>query len=107
MVMASGEQVHGPSAIERFGDTAELGDEAVLHAADTQMRYTDDPATDKAFFDSYERELLATAESRQTVQFVAQVAARTPISFGCFCGDETRSHRLRLVMIIQKHAPLA
>jgi uncharacterized protein YeaO (DUF488 family) len=67
--------------------------------------YTDDPAADRAFFDSYERELLATAESRQTVQFVAQVAARIPISIGCFCGDEARCHRSHLVKIIQKHAP--
>jgi hypothetical protein len=29
-------------------------------------------------------------ERRQTVQFVAQVAARTPISVGCFCAKETR-----------------
>ena len=70
-------------------------------------RYTDDPAADRAFFDSYERELLATAESRQTVKFVAEVAARTPISIGCFCGDESRCHRSRLLKIIQEHAPFA
>jgi uncharacterized protein YeaO (DUF488 family) len=54
--------------------------------------------------DRYERELVATSESRQTVEFVAQVAARTPISIGCFCEDETRCHRSRLFKIIQEHA---
>ena len=57
--------------------------------------------------DRYERELLSSAESRQTVEFVAQVAARTPISIGCFCEDESRCHRSRLFKIIQEHAPLA
>jgi uncharacterized protein YeaO (DUF488 family) len=70
-------------------------------------RYTDDSAADRAFFDSYERELLATAERRQTIEFLAQVAARTPISIGCFCGDESRCHRSRLFKIILKHAPPA
>jgi len=73
--------------------------------ARVKSRDFDDPAVRKLFFDSYERELLATAESRQTVQFVAQVAAHIPISIGCFCGDESRCHRLRLIKIIQKHGP--
>jgi len=63
------------------------------------------PARRKAFFDRYERELLSNAESRQTVEFVAQVAARTPISIGCFCADESRCHRSRLLKIIEQHAP--
>ncbi len=57
--------------------------------------------------DRYERELLSSAESRQTVEFVAQVAARTPISIGCFCEDESRCHRSRLFKIIQEQAPKA
>jgi uncharacterized protein YeaO (DUF488 family) len=65
----------------------------------------DDPAVRKAFFNSYERELLATADSRQTVEFVAQVAMRTPISIGCFCEDESRCHRSRLLKILRRHAP--
>ena len=55
--------------------------------------------------DKYERGLLSNAESRQTVEFVAQVAARTPIAIGCFCEDESRCHRSRLFKIIQEHAP--
>jgi uncharacterized protein YeaO (DUF488 family) len=58
----------------------------------------------REFFDSYERELLASAEGRQTVEFIARVAARTPISIGCFCGDEARCHRSRLFKIIQERA---
>jgi uncharacterized protein YeaO (DUF488 family) len=58
----------------------------------------------KKELDRYERELLSSSESRQTVEFVAQVAARMPISIGCFCEDETRCHRSRLYKIIQEHA---
>jgi uncharacterized protein YeaO (DUF488 family) len=53
--------------------------------------------------DRYERELLATADSRQLVEFVAQIAVRTPISIGCFCEDESRCHRSRLFRIIEEH----
>jgi uncharacterized protein YeaO (DUF488 family) len=56
-------------------------------------------------FDRYERELLSNATGRQTVEFLAQVAARTPISIGCACQDESRCHRSRLYKIIQAHAP--
>jgi len=73
--------------------------------ARVKSRDFDDPAVRKAFFDSYERELFGSAEGRQTVQFVAQVAARIPISIGCFCSDESRCHRSHLLKIIQKHAP--
>ena len=73
----------------------------------SRKRDFNDPSVRKAFFDAYERELLSTAESRQTVQLIAEVAARTPISIGCFCSDESRCHRSRLLKIIKKHAPLA
>src|SRR2546430_422099 len=52
-------------------------------------RNFDDPARRRAFFDSYERELLSTAEGRQTLRLLAQIAKRTPISVGCFCADES------------------
>jgi uncharacterized protein YeaO (DUF488 family) len=67
----------------------------------------DEPAQRKRFFDRYEKELLSTADSRQTVQFVAEVAARMPIAIGCFCEDEARCHRSRLYKILQDHAPKA
>jgi uncharacterized protein YeaO (DUF488 family) len=67
----------------------------------------DDPAVRKAFFDSYERELLSTAESRQTVEFLAQVAMRTPVNIGCFCADESRCHRSRLLKILRRYTLIA
>ena len=72
-----------------------------------KKRDYNDPSVREEFFDTYERELLATAEGRQTVQFVAEVATRTPISIGCFYDDESRCHRSRLLKIIKKHTPLA
>lgn len=66
---------------------------------------SDDATVLKKFFDSYERELLSTAEGRQTIEFIAKVAARTAVSIGCFCEDESRCHRPRLYKIIQRYAP--
>ncbi len=54
--------------------------------------------------DRYERELLSDAAGRQTVELLANIAARTPISIGCFCEDESLCHRSRLFKIIQQHA---
>lgn len=51
--------------------------------------------------DRYERELLSTADSRQLIEFVAHIAARTPVAIGCFCEDESRCHRSRLYKILQ------
>jgi uncharacterized protein YeaO (DUF488 family) len=59
----------------------------------------------KKAFDRYERELLSNATGRQTLEFLAQVAARMPISIGCACEDESKCHRSRLYKIIQAHAP--
>ncbi len=59
----------------------------------------------EAAFDRYERELLSNATGRQTVEFLAAIAARTPIAIGCACADESRCHRSRLFKIIQDHAP--
>jgi len=65
----------------------------------------DNPAQRKKFFDRYEKELLGHADTRQTVEFVAQIAARLPIAIGCFCADESRCHRSRLKQILLAHAP--
>jgi len=55
-------------------------------------------------FDRYERELLSNATGRQTVELIARIAERTPVGIGCFCDDESRCHRSRLLKIIQQHA---
>lgn len=61
-------------------------------------------AARKKLFDRYERELLADATGRQTVELIAKIAERTPVSIGCFCKDESQCHRSRLFKIIQQHA---
>lgn len=64
----------------------------------------DDPKAWKRFFDSYERELEADAEKRQTLAALAAVCARTPVSIGCFCEDESRCHRSRLRELLEREA---
>ena len=67
----------------------------------------EESAQRKKLFDRYERELLSNAAGRQTVELLAQIAQRTPISIGCFCEHEPLCHRSRLFRIIQQHAGLA
>jgi len=64
----------------------------------------DDPAKRRAFFDRYERKMLGRLESRQAIHLLAAVAARTPISLGCFCHDENHCHRSRLRRLIEQAA---
>ena len=69
-----------------------------------KQRDINDAETRKSFFKRYERELLGNADARQTVQLLAELARRTPISVGCFCADERRCHRSRLRSIIERIA---
>jgi uncharacterized protein YeaO (DUF488 family) len=55
-------------------------------------------------FNRYEREVLADATGRQTVELIAKIAERMPVSIGCFCKDESQCHRSRLFKMIQQHA---
>lgn len=55
-------------------------------------------------FDRYERELLSDATGRQTVELIAKIAERMPVSIGCFCKDESLCHRSRLLKIIAERA---
>lgn len=64
----------------------------------------DKTAAREKLFDRYERQLLADATGRQTVELIAKIATRIPVSIGCFCEDESRCHRSRLYKIIQQHA---
>jgi len=72
----------------------------------TQIRALgpDEAAQREKLLDRYQRELLADAAGRQTVELLSQIALRTPISIGCFCEDESGCHRSRLFKIIQEHA---
>lgn len=65
-----------------------------------QLLHAEDEATREKLFKKYEKELLATAESRQTLELIVQIAARIPVSIGCFCADESRCHRSRLHAIL-------
>jgi uncharacterized protein YeaO (DUF488 family) len=56
------------------------------------------------FCDSYERELLKSAEPRQALDLLAALALRTPISIGCYCADESRCHRSHLRRLIEAAA---
>jgi len=69
-----------------------------------KRRDWNDPAVRKAFFNRYEHELFSSADGRQTVEFVAKVAERTPVSIGRFCGDELKCHRSRLLKIVRRSA---
>jgi len=72
--------------------------------AEIKKKQNGPPAAFQKALDRYERELLSNATGRQTVEFLAQVAARMPISIGCACADESRCHRSRLFKIIREHA---
>lgn len=54
------------------------------------------PAVQRRFFARYEREL-RVPEAARALDLLAAVAARTPISVGCYCEDERRCHRSALV----------
>ncbi len=68
-------------------------------------KVSDNPSVQEKFFDSYERQLLGHAEGRQTVELIARMAERTPVSIGCYCRDELNCHRSRLYELILRHAP--
>ena len=72
----------------------------------TQIRNLrpEDTSEREKLFARYERELLADATGRQTVELIALIAARIPISLGCFCEVESHCHRSRLFKIIMEHA---
>ncbi len=55
------------------------------------------------FFASYEREM-KESEPRHTIAFLATLAKRMPISIGCYCEDESRCHRSRLRILIERAA---
>src|SRR5258706_8660555 len=47
----------------------------------------------KSFMQRYEGELRKNTDARQSLLLVAAIAKRTPISVGCYCADESTSHR--------------
>ena len=69
-----------------------------------KQRDINDVAIRRAYFKRYEREMLGDSIARQTLQLLAAIAKRTPISIGCFCADESRCHRSRLRQLIARAA---
>ena len=69
-----------------------------------KRRDWDDRSVREAFFDDYERELLASAEGRQAVALMVGIARRMPVSVGCYCADEAYCHRSRLRSIIVRQS---
>lgn len=63
----------------------------------------DDPKVFGRLAAAYRREL-ERPEARQTVELLAALARRTPISIGCFCEDESRCHRSVLKAAIEAAA---
>ena len=61
-----------------------------------------EPKTWNAFARRYRTEMKAT-DARQTIQALAQLAMRTPISIGCFC-HRPHCHRFELERLIRQAA---
>lgn len=55
----------------------------------------------ETFLRRYRAEMKRT-EARQLIQLLAQLAARTPLSVGCFCEEESRCHRSVLFQLIRE-----
>ncbi|HUG68118.1 MAG TPA: DUF488 family protein [Pirellulaceae bacterium] len=49
---------------------------------------------------------IGKTDARQTIQLLAEMAHRTPISIGCYCGNESRCHRSVLRSLIREGAGL-
>jgi len=69
-----------------------------------QPQHVKDPGIWNKFLAAYEKELLGSADTRQTVVLIATLAARMPVSIGCFCADESHCHRSRLYELIVRSA---
>lgn len=57
------------------------------------------------FFARYAREMRTLTDARQTIALVAALGARTDISVGCYCEDETRCHRSELLRLLRDSKP--
>ena len=56
------------------------------------------------FAKRYASEMLTNTDCRQTIQLLAAIAKRTPISIGCYCADEQHCHRSLLRKLIASAA---
>jgi uncharacterized protein YeaO (DUF488 family) len=58
----------------------------------------------ETFAARYEREMTEKTDSRQALLLLAHLAQRTPLSVGCYCGEESRCHRTLLRRLIERAA---
>jgi uncharacterized protein YeaO (DUF488 family) len=61
----------------------------------------DNASVRRKFFATYAREL-SQPQSRQMIDFLAQLSGRTRISLGCYCKDESRCHRSVLLKLLRR-----
>jgi len=61
------------------------------------------PSRWKRFGARYGAFLRKDTNARQTVELLARVSDRTPVSIGCYCEDEARCHRSLLFESIDRH----
>jgi uncharacterized protein YeaO (DUF488 family) len=54
----------------------------------------------RAFLRLYEKEM-QTAEARQLLTLLAEIAKRTPLALCCYCEDESKCHRSVLVRLVR------
>jgi uncharacterized protein YeaO (DUF488 family) len=57
---------------------------------------------DSSILRRYRSELLQSAEKRQTLLFLAEVAKKVPIAVGCYCEDESKCHRSVLAALLRE-----
>lgn len=58
----------------------------------------------RQFCERYERDITRRSEARRALDLLAAIAARPPISIGCFCADESFCHRTHLRKLIERRA---
>jgi uncharacterized protein YeaO (DUF488 family) len=54
------------------------------------------------FFESYEREMRTDTSARQTIEMLAMLSRRTPISVGCNCSEGTWCHVSVLLRLLEE-----
>ncbi len=56
------------------------------------------------FCSAYQHEVKSKADSSRALDLLAAMAARMPVSIGCFCEDENLCHRTHLRSLIEARA---
>lgn len=73
----------------------------VSPSADLVHAYQEGDIDFEAFAKKYRAEM-KSSEARHEISFLAAVAQRTPVAFGCFCEDEKCCHRSLLRELVEE-----